>query len=151
MCGTWEWYIQKMSCSTSTANIIIATVRKIESWITINFITKEAKPKITLFKSLLSKLEYCCVLTAPFKAGKIEELKNVQRTFTAHINLLNQATKLLKSLELECIPGGVYLEGVQGLVHNQASRWIRVWSTVSSSCCSSSSRNSNFTFVFLLI
>ncbi|TOF84806.1 hypothetical protein CGJ15_26030, partial [Vibrio parahaemolyticus] len=68
-------------------NIVsIASARKMTGWIMRTFKTREAKPMMTLFRSLvLSRLEYCCTLTAPFKAGEIADLENVQRTFTARI------------------------------------------------------------------
>nr|XP_053656082.1 uncharacterized protein LOC128704893 [Cherax quadricarinatus] len=68
-------------------NIVsIASARKMTGWIMRTFKTREAKPMMTLFRSLvLSRLEYCCTLTAPFKAGEIADLENVQRTFMPRI------------------------------------------------------------------
>ena len=50
------------------------------------FRTREPKPLVTLFKSfVLPHLEYCCVLTSPYKATDIAAIESVQRTFTAKI------------------------------------------------------------------
>lgn len=51
-------------------------------WITRTFRTKDAQPMIKSF--VLSRLEYCYILTIPVKAGKnMAEMENIQWTFTA--------------------------------------------------------------------
>ena len=55
------------------------------------FKTRDELLMLTLFKRLvLSRLEYCSdsVLTSPYKIGEINELENVQRYFTSHINFV---------------------------------------------------------------
>ncbi|KAK8749728.1 hypothetical protein OTU49_015503, partial [Cherax quadricarinatus] len=65
----------------------IARAKKMIGWIMRTFKTRDAKPMMILFKSLvLSRLEYCCTLTSPFKAGEIADLESVQRSFTARIS-----------------------------------------------------------------
>lgn len=51
-----------------------------------------------LLGHLFSRLEYRCILTSFLKAGKIAELENVPRTFTAR--KLVQTHKLLETLEV---------------------------------------------------
>ena len=64
----------------------VATVRKLVGWILRTFRTRDTLPMVTLFKSLvLSRIEYCSVLTAPFKEGEIAALEQIQKSFTAHI------------------------------------------------------------------
>lgn len=61
--------------------LIVTSSAKMVGWVLRTFKTREGKPLITLLKALvLSKLEYCCVLTLPFKAGDIAAFENVLRT-----------------------------------------------------------------------
>ena len=58
---------------------------------------------LTLFKSLiLPRLEYCCILTSPSKAGEICDLESIQRSFTAKIESVRNLNywDRLKSLKL---------------------------------------------------
>ncbi len=62
-------------------------VRKLVGWILRTFRTRDTMPMMTLFKSLvLSRIEYCSVLTSPYKQGEIGELEQIQKSFTAHIS-----------------------------------------------------------------
>ena len=64
----------------------LAAVRKLVGWILRTFKTRDTMPMVTLFKSLvLSRIEYCSVLTSPFKEGEIAALEQIQKSFTAHI------------------------------------------------------------------
>ena len=56
------------------------------SWILSVFYTRDYSSMLTLFKSLvLSIVEYCCPLWAPYKIGSIAKLEGVQRRFTSKI------------------------------------------------------------------
>ena len=51
------------------------------------FKTREQLPMLTLYKSLiLPRIEYCCILTSPFKSGEISDIESIQRSFTAQID-----------------------------------------------------------------
>ena len=55
-------------------------------WVLRVFATRQERPMLTLFKSLvLSRLEYCSALWSPQRLGLIRELENVQRSFTRKI------------------------------------------------------------------
>lgn len=70
-----------------TLSVIFASSKKMIGWILQTFKTRDAKLGMTFFKALtLSSLEYYCVLTSPFKADESVELENVQRSFTARID-----------------------------------------------------------------
>ena len=56
------------------------------SWILSVFYTRDFRPMLTLFKSLvLNILEYCCPLWAPHQVQGISRLEGVQRRFTSKI------------------------------------------------------------------
>ena len=64
----------------------INEARRLSGWILRVFKTREHLPMLTLFKSLiLPRIEYCCILTSPYKAGEIAELEGIQRSFTSKI------------------------------------------------------------------
>ena len=50
------------------------------------FSTRDACPMIKLFNTYIkSKMEYCCIVWSPVQQSLINELENVQRTFTSRI------------------------------------------------------------------
>ena len=50
------------------------------------FSTREAGPMMKLFNTFIkSKMEYCCVVWAPYQQNLINQLENVQRQFTSRI------------------------------------------------------------------
>ena len=60
--------------------------KRMAGWILRTFQTREAKPMMTLFKSLvLPLMEYCCILWSPGAILKVRELESVQRFFTSKI------------------------------------------------------------------
>ena len=64
----------------------INEARRLSGWVLRVFKTREQLLMLTLFKSLiLPRIEYCCILTSPFKAGEISDIEGIQRSFTAQI------------------------------------------------------------------
>ena len=64
----------------------INEIRRLSGWILRVFKTREPSPMLTLFKSLiLPRIEYCCILTSPYKIGEIADIEGIQRSFTAQI------------------------------------------------------------------
>ena len=60
--------------------------KQMAGWILRTFKTREAKPMMTLFKSLvLPLMEYCCILWSPGTLSKVRELESAQRYFTSKI------------------------------------------------------------------
>ena len=60
--------------------------RQITGWILNTFYTRQKKPMILLFNSLVRPiLEYCCELWSPYKIKDIVMLEQVQRNFTFKI------------------------------------------------------------------
>ena len=60
------------------------------SWILRCFATREAGVMMTLYRALvLPRLEYCSILWSPTKAGDIQALEGVQRTYTSKISSLS--------------------------------------------------------------
>ena len=60
--------------------------RRAAGWVLRVFNTRDERPMLTLFKSLvLSAVEYCSVLWSPQRLGLIRELEDVQRAFTRKI------------------------------------------------------------------
>ncbi|XP_069184905.1 uncharacterized protein [Procambarus clarkii] len=81
----------------------IATARKMIGWITRTFKSRDPITMVVLFKSLvLSRLEYCSVLTSPFRAGEIAEIEGIQRTYTARIDAIKHLNywDRLKALQM---------------------------------------------------
>ena len=65
----------------------INETRRLAGWIMRVFKTREQLPMLTLYKSLiLPRIEYCCILTSPFKSGEISDIESIQRSFTAQID-----------------------------------------------------------------
>ena len=61
--------------------------RRISGWILRAFKTREVKPMLILYKSLVrSKLEYCCPLWDSPKISNITSVEDVQRKFTKRIH-----------------------------------------------------------------
>lgn len=59
-------------------NTMLSHLKKKMGWITRTFRTRDVKPVIILLRLLVvSRLEYCCVLMASFKAGEIAAMDNV--------------------------------------------------------------------------
>ena len=60
-------------------------------WVLRTFVTRDAKPILTLYKALvLPHLEYCCQLWSPVGVGSIRKLEAVQRNYTSKIaNMAN--------------------------------------------------------------
>ena len=57
------------------------------SWVLSVFQSRDVKPMLTLFKSLIrSIIEYCSVLWSPFRVHLISKLESVQRRFTSKIS-----------------------------------------------------------------
>ena len=80
-----------------------ASVRKLVGWMLRTFRTRDTLPMMTLFKLLvLSRIEYCSVLTSPYMKGEIETLESIQRSFTAHISSVKHLDywERLQSLKL---------------------------------------------------
>ena len=73
---TFDSHINQIACK---ANVKC-------SWILSVFYTRDFRPMLTLFKSLvLNILEYCCPLWAPHQVQGISRLEGVQRRFTSKI------------------------------------------------------------------
>ena len=117
--------------------IKIVNAKKLTGWILRTFKTRDELPMLTLFKSLvLSRLEYCSVLTSPYKIGEINELESVQRNFTSHINSVNHLHywDRLKALKLYSLERRreryqiIYVwKIIEGLVPNLHTRIIISW------------------------
>ena len=81
----------------------VEIAQKLSGWVLRVFKTRDEFPMLTLFKSIiLPRLEYCCILTSPSKAGEICDLESVQRSFTAKIESVKNLNywDRLKSLKL---------------------------------------------------
>ena len=74
---TWDLHIGKMTVEA----------RRISGWVLRAFKTREVKPMLILYKSLVrSKLEYCCPLWDSPKISNITSVEDVQRKFTKRIH-----------------------------------------------------------------
>jgi hypothetical protein len=88
-------------------NTMTKSARTVAGWILRVFATREAKPMLQLFKSLvIPKLEYCCILWNPHMVKEIQQIESIQRSFTAkivevqHLNYWERLKRLkLYSLE----------------------------------------------------
>ena len=81
----------------------INEIRRLSGWILRVFKTREPSPMLTLFKSLiLPRIEYCCILTSPYKIGEIADIEGIQRSFTAQITSVKHLDywKRLKHLNM---------------------------------------------------
>lgn len=62
------------------------TVRKLIGWILRTFLTREAQPMLTLWKSLvIPRVDYCSQLWSPTKKGEILQLEDLQRNYIKKI------------------------------------------------------------------
>ena len=123
---------------TNHNQTIISNARKISGWVLRVFKTREQVPMLTLFKSLiLPRLEYCCILTSPFRAGEIADIENIQRSFTSHITNANHLNywERLKELKLYSLERRreryliIYTwKLLEGLVPNLNSKVTSYWS-----------------------
>lgn len=65
---------------------IVRSARNQMGWILRVFVTREERPMLILFKTMIIPiLEYCCQLWDPWKVGERQMLEGVQRTFTSRI------------------------------------------------------------------
>ena len=77
--------------------------RKIMGQIMRSFKSRDPRTMLTLWKALIVPIiDYCSVLTSPYKQGDIEKLESLQRAFTNKIELDNHLNywKRLKHLKL---------------------------------------------------
>ena len=91
--GTFKYHIR---------NIVVES-RKMYYWILRTFQTREAKPMVTLFNSIVRpKIEYGCQLWNPIKKQEIVELEMVQRSFIKRIENIKHLTypEQLRKLQL---------------------------------------------------
>lgn len=79
--------IMSNDCSfTKQIDKVITKAKSLISWILRSFKTREVKPMLLLYKSLvLPILEYCSVLWNPTTAGKIKSLDQLQWSFIRKI------------------------------------------------------------------
>ena len=80
---------------------IANSCRSIMGMLLRTFSTREREPMIKLFNTYIkSKLEYCCVVWSPVQQTLINELENIQKTFTKKIRGLEELDyhQRLKSL-----------------------------------------------------
>ena len=79
-----------LSCDGTFTAHIVNVAKKARSqagWILRTFQTRETRPMLTLYKSLVVPLlEYCCQLWSPWKVGEKQLLEAVQRSFTNKIS-----------------------------------------------------------------
>ena len=90
---SWEMHISK----------ICKKARQICGWILNVFKTRDKTVMLTLLNSLVrSDLEYCCPLWDPFKIKSIDEVEQIQRSFTHKINGMHEVDywTRLKSLDI---------------------------------------------------
>jgi len=93
-----------LSCDATFTKHVENTVKSSNmmcGWILRTFLTREAAPLLTLWKSMvLAKLDYCCQLWNPHKKGDIQALENVQRSFIRKISGLQHLNYWEKLHEL---------------------------------------------------
>lgn len=79
-----------LSCDGNFTQHIHNVVKKARSqagWILRTFRTRDFRPMLTLYKSLvIPLLEYCCQLWSPWRAKEKQSLEAVQRSFTSRIS-----------------------------------------------------------------
>lgn len=81
----------------------ISAMKSKVSWILRTFRTRADLPMLTLWKQLvLSEHDYCCQIWSPTKAGEIQALEAVQKSFIRRINGIQELSywEQLKSLKL---------------------------------------------------
>ena len=65
---------------------LVKTCQKQSGYIMRTFRSRTKQTMLTLWKSMLqSRLDYCSQLYSPSSAGEIKQLENIQRSFTAKI------------------------------------------------------------------
>ena len=65
---------------------VVSKVKRVTGWILRTFETRERLPLLTLWKSLiLPILDYCVQLWCPIEKGHIQDIENLQRSFTRQI------------------------------------------------------------------
>ena len=87
-------------------NTLEIKCRQLIGWILRTFKSREILPMLTLWKSLvITRLDYCSQLWSPYKAGEIQKLEGLQRTFTSYIKEVNSLDywDRLKALKLYSI------------------------------------------------
>ena len=68
---------------------VVKKARSQAGWILRTFRTREIRPMLTLYKSLvIPLLEYCCQLWSPWRAGEKQSLEAIQRSFTNRISAI---------------------------------------------------------------
>ena len=100
------------------------------------FNTREEGPMLKLFNTYIkSKMEYCCIVWTPSQQAMINELENIQRTFTSRINGMegldyHERLKKLKMYSLErrrdrylIIFGWQQIENIKENVLNLKTNW----------------------------
>ncbi len=94
-----------LSCDGNFTQHIHNVVKKARSqagWILRTFRTREMRPMLTLYKSLvIPLLEYCCQLWSPWRAGERQSLEAVQRSFTSRISDVRQFDYWARLRELD--------------------------------------------------
>ena len=65
---------------------MVDAVQQLRSWVLRTFSTRKKDPMLLLWRSLRSKLEYCCQLWCPTQTRGIQSLEQVQRNFIRKIN-----------------------------------------------------------------
>ena len=88
-----------------TENIFekIANAKRFVGWIMRTFHSRDELVMLTLFKTfVIPRIEYCCQLWNPYKAGEILEIESVQKNFTRKIAGMDDLNywQRLESLEL---------------------------------------------------
>lgn len=88
---------------TQQIDNLVTEGKQLCGWVLRTFATRESRPMITLWKSLvLSRLEYCSQLWCPLKKGDIQNIEMVQRSFVRKIWGMNELSywEQLKKLKL---------------------------------------------------
>ena len=66
---------------------VVTSANLMCGWILRTFITRDKQTMLTLWKSLVrSKIDYCCQLWCPIKAGDIQRIEQIQRSFIRKIS-----------------------------------------------------------------
>ena len=71
---------------SSHINTITETIRQLTVWVLHTFSTRDAKPMLTLWKSLaIPRLDYCSQLWSPTKKGEIQQHETLQYCFLKQV------------------------------------------------------------------
>ena len=131
---------------SSHIDVTIDKTKRLSAWILRTFAARDYKTMMTLWKSLVVPiLDYCSQLWSPLGIGRIQELEQIQKTFTRRVeemsdlNYWERLQKLkLYSLErrreryqilniykiLECIvPNGL---GIESYTNARRGRFISI-------------------------